>query len=169
MPKGKKRDIYRGRHEAGFDINRDIDLAHLRAIMGMEEPTNEDYNFFGLYVENIIKIMLNGAKFRGYPEDVKEDLAGEARIDMLKARRKFKGDLFPARTAPFNYLFRVGFHSFQHVLSNYYEMQHRMVAASQVGSGTRLMDSPVEFTDDIIEKAVNDWEEIEENLRGTTP
>lgn len=165
MPKGKKRDIYRGRHEEGFDINRDVDLAHLRAIMGMPEPSNEDYNFFGLYVENIIKIMLNGAKFRGYPDDVKEDLAGEARIDMLKARRKFKGDLFPARTAPFNYLFRIGFHSFQHVLANYYEMQHRMVSASRVGAGTRLMDSPVEFSDDIIEKAVNDWELIEENLR----
>lgn len=168
MPKGRKRDIYRGRHEEGFDINRDIDLSHLREIMEKDEPSNEEYNYYGLYVTNIVRIMLNAAKFRGYPDDVKEDLRGEATIDMLKARRKFKGADYPQPTAPFNYLYRIGFHSFQHVLSNYYLMQNRMVAASRVGRGTCLADSPEEFTDDIMEKAVSDWDAIAENLR-TSP
>lgn len=161
----QKRDIYRGRHDQGFDINRDVDLAHLREIMTVDDISNEDYNYFGLYTRNIIRIMLNGAKFRGYSDEVKEDLEGEALIDMLKARRKFKGDLYPQRTAPFNYLFRIGFHSFQHVLENYYHMQNRMVPASQVGAGSLLMDSGVEFSDDILDKAVADWDAIAENLR----
>lgn len=166
MPKGRRRDIYRGRLDAGFDIDRDVDLAHLREIMETEEPENEDYNFFGLYVRNIILIMLNSAHFRGYQDDVKEDIMGEALIDCLKARRKFRGDEYPQPSAPFNYLYRIGFRSAQHVLAKYYLMQNRMVAASLVGQGTHLMDSPEEFTDDIIEKAVNDWDAIAENLRG---
>ena len=96
-------------------------------------------------------------------------MLGEAIIDMLKARRKFNGEAYPQRCAPFNYMYRVGYHSFQHVLANFYLMQNRMTPASHVGAGTCLMDSSEEFSDDIIEKAVNDWEEIELNLRGAMP
>ena len=162
--KRQKRDIYRGRFDEGFDIDRDVDLEHLRAIMGQENLSNEDYNFYGLYCRNIARIMLNGAKFRGYSDDVKEDLEAEALIDMLKVRRKFKGDQYPQRTAPFNYLFRIGFHSFQHVLGNYYRMQSRMTPASYVGKGVKLMDSVDDFSEDILEKASEDWEAIMDNL-----
>ena len=166
MPKGHRRDIYRGRHEAGFDINRDVDLAHLREIMVAEEPSNADYNFYGLYVENIIRIMLNSSKFRGYPDDVKEDLAGEARIVMLKARGKFRGDEYPAPTAPFSYLYRIGYHAFQDYLARYYRMQNRMVPATlAAASGERLADDNAFSILDIMEKAENDWEAIVENLR----
>lgn len=169
MPKGRRRDVYKGRHDAGFDIDKDIDLEHMREISAMEDPSNEDYNFYGLYVRNIIRIMLNAAKFRGYPDDVKEDIMGEALIDCLKARRKFRGEDYPQPTAVFNYTYRIAYHSAQHILARYYLMQNRMVAASQVGQGTHLMDSPEEFTDDIIEKAVNDWDAIAENLRSAEP
>lgn len=167
MPKGRRRDIYKGRFDEGFDINRDIDLAHLRSIMQMDKPSNEDLNYYGLYVYNIIKILLNGSNFRGYKDDVKEDMTGEALIDMTKARTKFDGAEHPEPSAPFNYLFRVGFHSFQHVLNTYYRMQNRMIPASQVGKGIRIADSSKEFTDDILEKAVNDWDAIADNLRTT--
>ena len=163
MPR-KKRDIYRGRHEAGFDQDRDIDLQHLRELMAMPDLAGMEYNYFGLYVMNIVKIMLNGAKFRGYPEDVKQDLTSEALVDMLKARNKFDGERYPQPTAPFNYLYRIGFHSFQHVLKNYYRMQARMVPASQVGHADMLADGS-EFTDDILDRAITDWDAIAENLR----
>ena len=165
----KRRDIYRGRMDPAFDIERDVDLEHLRSLLGDRELDGLEYDYLGLYLRNIGRIMLNSAQFRGYGDDVKEDMLGEAIIDMLKARKKFRGDDYPQPCAPFNYCFRVGYHSFQHVLGNYYLMQNRMTPASHVGSGTCLMDSSEEFSDDIIEKAVNDWEEIELNLRGTTP
>ena len=149
-----------------FDIDRDIDLAHLREIMSKETITNEEYNYYGLYLMNIIKIVLNSHWFRGYPDDLKEDMSTEALIDTIPARLKFDGERYTKPTAPFNYIWRIVYHSCQHVLKNYYLMQHRMVSASRVGQGTRLMDSPVEFTDDILEKAVNDWDAIAENLRG---
>lgn len=161
----QKRDIYKGRHDEGFDINKDVDLAHLRELMSVDDISNADYNYFGLYTRNIIKIMLNSSKFRGYDDAVKEDLEGEAMFDMLRARRKFKPELYPQPSAPFNYLYRIGYHSFQHVLENYYHMQNRMVPASQVGAGALLMDSAIEFSDDILDKAVADWDEIAANLR----
>lgn len=168
MAKRQKRDIYRGRQDPEFNLDRDIDLEHLRSLLGPRELDGLEYDFLGLYIRNIIRIMLNSAKFRGYGDDVKEDMSGEAMIDMLKARAKFKGADYPQRTAPFSYLYRIGYHSFQHVLGNYYRMQNRMTPASQVGAGTSLMDSAEEFSDDIIEKAVNDWDAIAENLRGKT-
>lgn len=165
----KRRDIYRGRMDPAFDIERDVDLEHLRELMTRKEITNEEYNYYGLYIRNIINIVLNSHWFRGYPEDVKEDMMTESLIDTIKVRLKFNGEKYPTPSAPFNYIWRVAFHSCQHVLSNWYLMQNRMVAASHVGSGTCLMDSSEEFSDDIIEKAVNDWEEIELNLRGAMP
>ena len=165
----KRRDIYRGRMDPAFDIERDVDLEHLRSLLGPRELDGLEYDYLGLYLRNIGRIMLNSAQFRGYGDDVKEDMLGEAIIDMLKARRKFNGEAYPQRCAPFNYMYRVGYHSFQHVLANFYLMQNRMTPASHVGAGTCLMDSSEEFSDDIIEKAVNDWEEIELNLRGAMP
>lgn len=164
MPR-KKRDIYKGRFDSGFNIDRDVDLKHLREIMAMEEPDNESHNFYGLYCRNIIRIMLDGRNFRNYGEDVKEDMGTEAMIDMLKARRKFDGAKFPQPSAPFNYLFRIGFHSFQHVLATYYRMQVKMVPASLCGEGTLTMDGEG-FDRDIIDKAPTDWEAIRENLVG---
>lgn len=166
MSKKHKRDIYRGRNDAGFDINKDVDLAHLRELMTVEEPTPLDYNYYGLYCKNIIKIMLNSSNFRGYADDVKEDMEGRAMIDMIKARTKFKGDKYPQPTAPFNYLFRIGFHSFQHELSDYYKMRDKMVPASLVGSA-RLMDSSEYFDDDILDGAAVDWDEIVLNLKSS--
>ena len=168
MPKGKRRDIYRGRFDAGFDINNDVDLAHMRELMTTEELSNEEYNYYGLYVTNVIKIMLNASSFRGYDEDVKESIMGEALYDCLRARMKFDGAKYPQPSAPFNYAYRIAFRSAQHVLSKYYEMQNRMVAASHVGEHTKLADGFEDFTDDIIDKAVNDWDKIAENLRATT-
>lgn len=162
MPRAK-RDIYKGRFEEGFDINRDVDLEHLRELMSISDIDAVSYNYYGLYCTNIIKIMLNSVKFRGYPDDVKADLTSEAVLDMLKARTKFDGEKYNAPTAPFNYLYRIGFHSFQHVLTVYYRMQNRMVPASQVGKA-RLADGE-DFDEDILDKAITDWDAIAENLR----
>lgn len=159
-----RRDIYKNRFDKGFDINTDIDLGHLRELMATEEISDRDYNYYGLYIKNIIRIMLNSGHFRGYADDVKEDLEAEATIDMLKARTKFNGGKYPQATAPFNYLYRIGFHSFQHVLSNYYKIQCKMIPASQVGSGSCVMDTSDEFSEDILEKAVTDWDMIAANL-----
>lgn len=162
MPRAK-RDIYRGRFDAGFDMDRDVDLAHLREVMGMEEIDDFSYDFYGLYCRNIIRIMLCASRFRGYPDDVKEDMSDEAMYDMLRARTKFDGERYPQATAPFNYLYRVGFHSFQHVLAKYYQMQNRMVAASQVGDGARTEDGGA-WSDDIIDRAVTDWDQVKQHL-----
>lgn len=150
-----RRDIYKGRNDPDFDIEKDIDLAHLRQIMSVDAISNEDYNFYGLYVRNIIRIMLNSFHFKNYPEDVKEDMSGEAMIGMLKARRKFDGEKYMAATAPFNYLYRIGFHCFQHVLTNYYRMQDRMKPESSVSSVPQLEAS---------EEGALDWDAIAENL-----
>jgi DNA-directed RNA polymerase specialized sigma24 family protein len=167
IAKRQRRDIYKGRFDTGFDINRDIDLAHLRSIMMTDDVSNEDYNYYGLYIKNIIKIMLNSSHFRGYDESVKEDLEAEATIDLLKARRKFDANKYPQPTAPFNYLFRIGYHSFQHVLANYYQMRCRMVPASQVGRGATVLDSSDEFNEDVLDKAVTNWDAIADNLAFT--
>lgn len=155
--KRQRRDIYKGRNEPGFDVNRDIDLDHLRAIMSADDISNQDYNFYGLYVQNIIRIMLNSSHFRGYGDDVKEDMSGEAMIGMLKARRKFDGEKFSARTAPFNYLYRIGFHCFQHVLANFYRMQDRMVPESVESAGKALERAETE-------DGALDWDAVVDNL-----
>lgn len=167
MQKSSKRhtrDIYKGRFDEGFDINNDVDLAHLREIMAIDDIDNESYNYYGIYCTNIIKIMLNSSRFRGYDDDVKDDLRSEAIYDMLKARTKFDGAKYTQPSAPFNYLYRVGFHSFQHVLANYYKMQNRMVPASLVGKGTKMSGGD-DFDEDIIDKAATDWDDIADNLR----
>ena len=99
MAKRQPRDIYKGRFDSGFDINKDVDLSHLRDIMAKADVGNVDYNYYGLYCENIIKIMLNSSNFRGYADDVKDDLRAEALIDMLKARNKFDGAKYTQPTA----------------------------------------------------------------------
>lgn len=165
MPRAK-RDIYKGRHDKGFDINKDVDLQHLRELMSKSDIDAVSYNYYGLYCSNIIKIMLESVKFRGYPDDVKDDLTSEAVLDMLKARTKFDGAKYTQPSAPFNYLYRIGFHSFQHVLTVYYRMQNRMVPASLCGKGTKLADGG-DFDEDILDKAVTDWDAIAENLRAS--
>lgn len=162
--KRQRRDIYKSRFETGFDINRDIDLEHLRSLMTTGEIKDSEYNYYGLYIKNIIKIMLNSAHFRGYDDDVKEDLEAEATIDMLKARTKFNGEKFSQPTAPFNYLYMIGFHSFQHVLVNYYRRkgEAEMIPASLVGSGTMTSSGEL-FDGDILDKAT-DWDTIIENI-----
>ena len=168
MARRQRRDIYRRREDPGFDINRDVDLVHLRSLMGPVEVNETEHNFYGLYCQNIIRIMLNGAKFRGYPEQVKDSMAFEAIVDLVRARKKFKGDAYPQPTAPFNYLFRIGYHSFQHVLKNYYASTAELeeIPASMVGVGT-LTASGEEFDGDILEKATG-WEAIEECLAEAT-
>lgn len=159
----KPRDIYKGRFDKGFDINNDVDLQHLREIMGMTEVDNGNYNYYGLYLRNIVKIMLNSSKFRGYGDDVKEDIMAEATIDLLKARTKFDGAKYPQPSAPFNYLYRIAFHSAQHVLTKYYLMQAKMVPASMCGRDTKFADG-TDFDDNILDKAVTDWDVIREHL-----
>ena len=165
MPRAK-RDIYKGRHDKGFDINKDVDLQHLRELMSKSDIDAVSYNYYGLYCSNIIKIMLESVKFRGYPDDVKDDLTSEAVLAMLEARTKFDGAKYTQSSAPFNYLYRVGFHSFQHVLTVYYRMQNKMVPASLCGKGTKLADGG-DFDEDILDKAVTDWDAIAENLRAS--
>ena len=165
MPRAK-RDIYKGRHDKGFDINKDVDLQHLRELMSKSDIDAVSYNYYGLYCSNIIKIMLESVKFRGYPDDVKDDLTSEAVLAMLEARTKFDGAKYTQPSAPFNYLYRVGFHSFQHVLTVYYRMQNKMVPASLCGKGTKLADGG-DFDEDILDKAVTDWDAIAENLRAS--
>lgn len=163
MPK-RRRDVYKGRHEPGFDITKDIDLAHLRELMGKETVDNVEHNYYGLYVTNIINIMLNSYHFRGYDEEVKHDILTEGMIDALKARTKFDGTKYPQPTAPFSYIYKICFHSAQHVLTQYYKMQSRMIPASLVGQGSKCMDGS-EFDDDILDKAETDWNAIAESLR----
>lgn len=160
----RKRDIYRGRFDSKFDPSRDVDLQHLREIMASEDVDPVNYNYYGIYIRNIIKIMLNSSSFRGYPEDVKDDIMTEGCIDAIKARCKFDGAKFTAPTAPFNYLYRICFHSAQHVLSNFYRMQCRMVPASQCGTSTKFADGS-DFDDDILDKATPNWDEIAEHLK----
>lgn len=163
MPR-KPRDIYKGRFEKGFDINRDVDLAHLREIMAMQEVDNANYNYYGLYIQNIINIMLNSYHFRGYDDEVKHDILTEGMIDALKARTKFDGAKYPQPSAPFNYIYRVCFHSAQHVLTNFYKMQNRMVPASQCGNGTKFSDGD-DYDEDILNKALTDWDAVAEHLQ----
>lgn len=163
MPR-KPRDIYKGRFEQGFDINRDVDLTHLREIMAMDEVDNTNYNYYGLYIQNIIRIMLNSYHFRGYDEEVKHDILAEGMIDALKARTKFDGAKYPQPSAPFNYIYRICFHSAQHVLTNFYKMQNRMVPASQCGKGTKLSGGG-DYDEDILNKALTDWDEVAEHLQ----
>lgn len=160
----KPRDIYKGRLDKGFNADRDVDLAHLREIMGMQVVDAVNYNYYGVYVRNIIKIMLDSYHFRGYNDDVKEDIMAEGMIDSLKARTKFDGAKFTQPSAPFNYLYRIAFHSAQHVLANYYKMQNRMVPASLCGKGTRFDDGS-DFDDDILNNASPDWDAISEHLK----
>ena len=49
MPKGHRRDIYKGRFDPGFCLDKDVDLEHLRELMTRDEITNEEYNYYGLY------------------------------------------------------------------------------------------------------------------------
>jgi len=159
----KHRDIYKGRFDEGFDVNKDVDLAHLRELMGVEDIDNASYNYYGIYIRNIIRIMLDSSSFRGYDEDVKESIMAEGTIDALKARLKFDGYKYPARTAPFNYIYRICYHSAQHVLSKYYQMQVRMVPASYCAKDAKLADGSA-FDEDILDKAVTDWDQIYEHL-----
>lgn len=152
----KKRDIYRNRTDKGFNVNRDIDLQHLRYLMSNQVISPSDYNYYALYCKNIIRIMFDSAKFKFYDEDVKEDLEAEAIIDMLKARSKFNGDKHDAATAPFNYLYRVAFHSFQHVLKIYYRFRSNCLPASYI---TPMDDY------DVTEKATTDWSLIADNYK----
>lgn len=165
MPKGHRRNIYKGRFDEGFDIDRDVDLAHMRELMTTDEISAADHNFFGLYVTNVIKIMLNGASFRGYGDDVKEDIMGEALYDCLRARLKFDGAKYTQPSAPFNYMYAIAYKSAQHVLAKFYEMQNRMVAASHVGENTKLADGFSDYSEDILDKAPCEWGEIEEHLK----
>ena len=56
--KRQRRDIYKSRFDNGFDLDKDIDLKHLRSLMTTDELSGSEYNYYGLYVKNIIKIML---------------------------------------------------------------------------------------------------------------
>ena len=159
MAKRQKRDIYRGRHEAGFDVDKDVDLAHLRELMACESLTPDNANFFGRYVRNIARIMLSSSRFCGYPNDVKSDMEMEAIIDMLKARVHFDGERYPQPTAPFNYLYRVGFHSFCHVLTKYYT-QINFVPFSHIDSVSKpKVREMLEIADD-----GDNWDVIADNL-----
>lgn len=163
MSKRKRRDIYKKRTDPGFCANRDVDLEHLRTIMATEDLSPMEYNYYGLYVQNIVRISLNCDNFRGYDEYVKDDMRMEALIDCVKARKYFKSDKYPAATAPFNYLMTIAKHSFQHVLEKFYRMQNKMVAASNIEKGASSLDgSPVDS--DLIDRAVTDWDLIAENL-----
>lgn len=165
----RRRDIYRDRFDPQFDINRDVDLAHLRELMSKETVDAVEYNYYGLYVTNIIKICLNSHWFRGYPQDVKDDMMSESLYDTLRARTKFNGEKYPQPTAVFNYIWRITYHSCQHVLANWYKYKNNLFTpASQVGSGAVVYDSSDEFCDDILDKAVTDWDLIAESLRDST-
>lgn len=159
----RKRDIYRNRFDPEFRVDQDVDLAHLRELMTKETVDAVEYNFYGLYITNIIKIVLNSHWFRGYPDDVKEDMMSEALIDTIKARTKFNGEKYPQPTAVFNYIWRIAYHSAQHVLTKYYQMQNRMVPASLCGRDTKLSDGS-DFDEDILDKAETDWDQIYEHL-----
>lgn len=151
----KKRDIYKSRKDDGFNINRDVDLQHLRYLMSVENIGASDYNYYALYCKNIIRIMFDSAKFKYYDDDVKEDMESEAIIDMLKARTKFNAIKFTEATAPFNYLYRIAFHSFQHILKIYYRFRSNCVPCSSIVS--------TDF--DITEKATTEWSVIADNYK----
>lgn len=162
----KRRDIYRERTDPNFDPSKDIDLRHMRELMSTEEISNADHNYYGIYCRNIINIMLQSYHFRGYQDDVKEDIMSEGLYDTLRARLKFDGEKYPQPTAVFNYIYRIAFRSAQHVLGVYYQMQNRMVAASRVGVGMTTADG-VPFSDDLLDGAVSDWDEIAAHLRAS--
>lgn len=160
----RKRDIYRNRFDPAFRVDQDVDLAHLRELMTKETVDAVEYNYYGLYITNIIKIVLNSHWFRGYPDDVKDDMMSEALIDTIKARTKFDGEKYTQPTAVFNYIWRIAYHSCQHVLVVWYRMQNRMVPASQCGKGTKLSGGG-DYDEDILNKALTDWDEVAEHLQ----
>lgn len=159
----QKRDIYRKVGEPGFNIDTDIDLEYLRRLMETPEPQPKDFNMYGVFIRNIIKIVQNDHHFRGYPDYLKDDMMSEALVDLVKARTKFKSKDYPRPSAPFYYLWRIAFNSCAHVCEHYYRMQNRMYPASQVGQQNRFDDGgPV---DDILETERTDWDLIAESLR----
>lgn len=160
----RKRDIYRNRFDPAFRVDQDVDLAHLRELMTKDTVDAAEYNYYGLYITNIIKIVLNSHWFRGYPDDVKDDMMSEALIDTIKARTKFDGEKYTQQTAVFNYIWRIAYHSCQHVLVNFYKHKNdaEMIPASLVGANVRT-SSGEPFDGDIIEKAP-DWDAVIENL-----
>lgn len=160
----KRRDVYKGRFDEGFDIEKDVDLVHLKKLMMMPEVEGKEYNWYGVYIQNIIKISLHDDHFRGYPDDVIEDMTTEALIDCVKARKHFNAEKYPTATAPFNYLMTVAKHSFIHVLDKYYKTKQNLIfAASRIEENTKTMDGD-DFDSSLIDKAATDWNEIHENL-----
>ena len=152
----QKRDIYKTRTAPNFDIYSDIDLADLRDLMSTEILTSAEYDRYGLYCLNLLKILCKNHKFIGYSDSVKEDLCGAALPDILVARRTFKGSDYPQPTAPFNYLYRISYNAFARTLKNYYEhRENNIVPMSCLPDGT----------DEMVEKEIGlNWCSIEENI-----
>lgn len=71
----------------------------------------------GIYMKAIATHMLGSGSFRGYPQDLKEDMVGEAVLKMMKNLKNLKAE---KKQAFFNYLTRCCYCSFITTLSKYY-------------------------------------------------
>lgn len=163
MGRKRKRDIYKGRGDEGFDLEKDIDLAHLRTLMTTETLSYSDNEYYGIYCRNIAKIMLNSGKFVGYPPSLKEEIEGNAILKMLTARVHFD-DKYDAPSAPFNYLYRCAYNSCLKTIMAYYKMQDKMIPVSELPNGAHRSDGTT-MEIDYFDSAITDWDEIADHLR----
>ena len=154
------------RNDPSFNPAVDIDRAHLRELMAKETLTEAEHDQYGLYCASIARIILARSDFRGYDDNTREEMRGEALLDTLKARRKFDGVRYPQLSAAFSYLYRIAYHSFQHVLKKYYRSKQNMIlAASLVDNVDCRMYDGDEFDPETIDSAETNWDTIAELLR----
>lgn len=162
-------DIQITRNDPSFNPAVDIDRAHLRELMAKDTLTEPEYDQYGLYCASIARIILARSDFRGYDEDTKEEMRGEALLDTLKARRKFDGVKYPQLSAAFSYLYRIAFHSFQHVLKKYYRSNQNIIfAASEVDNADCRIYDGDEFDPEFIQYSETNWENIANLLSDIT-
>ena len=154
-------DIYIKSTDNSFKPDRDIDREHLRELMSKQSLTQSEYDQYGLYCSSVARILLSRSEFRNYPDDVKEEMRGEALIDTLKARQKFNADKYKQLSAAFSYLYRISYHSFQHVLKKYYRSKQNLIlAASRVDNAENRIFEGECFDPELIQSYLVDWDKI---------
>lgn len=76
--------------------------------------TDAEYELLGIFIHTLIRIVLNNEKFRFQTDTVRDDVTGEAYLDILTAMEKkwYK----PAKGTAYAYFFRLAYVAGIHVL-----------------------------------------------------
>ena len=121
----KHREQHREFTDKDFKWGKEIDNKDLRYLLTKPgELSYSENERFGFYVYALIDVLCGNPHFCHYCENVREQIMGSAMVDMLKARGKFKGDKYPLESAPFNFLFRIGFNACSRWLKRYYQRKN---------------------------------------------